>query len=111
MPTRVTISAADFDPMPPLRQAALDRIDDAFNAEGARLAHVEQAHAQKRIWAATSDARLKPEADLRGMTVEALAADILTKPDELAAREARRIALKLRVRAAATPQELDAIRV
>jgi hypothetical protein len=109
MPTRVTISIVDFDPMPSLRQARLDRIDEAFNAEGARVSHVEAAHAQKRLWAATRDPRLKPEADLRGMTVEDLAAEILAKPDELAEREAKRIALKLRVRAAATPQDLDAI--
>jgi len=54
---------------------------------------------------------LKPEADLRGMTVEALSALILTKPDDLAEREAQRVTLKLRIRAAATPQELDSIKL
>jgi hypothetical protein len=105
--TRVTL--ASLDPMPALRQAAEDRVDAAFNAMRAQVSHVEAAHAQKRLWAATCDPRLKPEADLRAMTVEQLAEVILTKPDELAAREARRIALKLRIRFAATPQDLDAI--
>ena len=106
--TRLSIT---LDPMPALRQAAEDRFDAAFNAMATQVAHVDAAHAQKRLWAATNDPRLKPEADLRGMTVEALSALILTKSDELAEREARRVALKLRIRAAATPQELDAIKL
>jgi hypothetical protein len=97
--------------MPALRQAAEDRFDAAFNAMAARATHVDAAHAEKRQWAATNDPRLEPEANARGMTVEALASLILTKPDDLAEREARRIALKLRIRAAATPQELDAIKL
>ncbi len=106
--TRLSIA---LDPMPALRQAAEDRVDAAFNAMAAQVTQVDAAHAQKRQWAATNDLRLEPEANARGMTVEALAALILTKPDELAAREARRVALKLRIRAAATPQELDAIKL
>jgi hypothetical protein len=106
--TRLSIA---LDPMPALRQAAEDRFDAAFNAIAAQVSHVDAAHAQKRLWAATNDARLGPEANARGVTVEALAALILSKPDELAVREARRVALKLRIRAAATPQELDAIKL
>jgi hypothetical protein len=106
--TRLSITV---DPMPALRQAAEDSLDVAFNAMAAQAAHLDAAHAQKRQWAATKDPRLKPEADLRGMTVEDLAALILTKPDELGAREAQRVALKLRIRAATTPQELDAIKL
>ena len=83
--TRLSIA---LDPMPALRQAAEDRFDAAFNAMAAQMAHVDAAHAQKRQWAATNDPRLEPEANVRGMTVEALAALILTKPDELAEREA-----------------------
>jgi hypothetical protein len=108
--TRVVISAgAPLDPMPMLRQAAKDRIDAAFNAEAARWSHLEAAHAQKRLWAQTRDPRLKAEADLRGKTVDELAAEILAKPDELAERELKRVAIKLRIDAAKTPKELDAI--
>ena len=105
--TRVSI--AGLDPMPALREALMERIDAAFNAEGARFSHVERAHAEKRKWAEVNDVRLKPEADLRGISVADLAALILTKPDELAVREARRMEIKQRIRAATTPQELDAI--
>ena len=106
--TRLSIT---LDPMPALRQAAEDRIDAAFNMMAAQVSHIDAAHAQKRAWAANLDPRLKPEADLRGVTVEALSALILSKPDDLAEREAQRVALKLRIRAAATPQELDAIKL
>jgi hypothetical protein len=105
--TRVSI--ASLDPMPALRQALMDRIDAGFNAEGARLSHVERAHAEKRRWAEANDVRLKPEADLRGISVADLSALILSKPDELAEREARRMQIKQRIRDATTPQELDAI--
>jgi len=57
--TRVSI--ATLDPTPALRQALMDRIDAAFNAEGARFNHVERAHAEKRKWAEVHDVRLKPE--------------------------------------------------
>jgi hypothetical protein len=108
---RVIISGGSIDPMPLLRQAMKDRVDAAFNAEAARLYHVEQAHAQKRKWAETRDPRLKAEADLRSKTVDELAAEILEKPDELAERELKRVAIKLRIDAAKTPQEFDAIKL
>jgi hypothetical protein len=110
--TRVVVKLGGggaLDPMPMLRQAAKDRIDEAFNAEATRWAHLEAAHAQKRLWAQTKDPQLKAEADLRGKTVDALAAEILAKPDELAERELKRVAIKLRIDAAKTPKELDAI--
>ena len=80
--TRLSITV---DPMPALRQASEDSVDVAFNAMAAHAAHLEAAHAQKRQWAATKYLRLQAEADLRGMTLEALASEILSKPDELAA--------------------------
>lgn len=104
--TRVSI---DLDPMPALRRAAEARIDTFFNAQAAQAAHVDAAHAQKRLWAATADPRLKSEADLRGVTIDKLAADILGRPDDVATREIRRVALKLKIRAAVTPQDIDAI--
>ena len=43
------------------------------------------------------------------MTLDGLAALILTKPDELAAREALRIAIMVKIDKATTPAELEAI--
>ena len=54
--TRLSIT---LDPMPALRQAAEDRFDAAFNAMAAQVSHVDAAHAQKRLWAATNDPRLE----------------------------------------------------
>ena len=110
MSTRIRIEAAGIlDPMPLLRQAKKDRVNAGFNDVAASAAHVEQAHAQKREWASARDPRLQAEADLRGMTLDELAALILTKPDELAAREALRIAIMVKIDKATTPAELEAI--
>ena len=110
MSMRVRIEAAGIlDPMPLLRQAKKDRVNAGFNDVAASAAHVEQAHAQKREWARARDPRLQAEADLRGMTLDELAALILTKPDELAAREALRIAIMVKIDKATTPAELEAI--
>lgn len=104
---RVTLT---LDPMPSLRKAKVDQINKAFSAIAALSLHQDQAHAQKREWAATLDDRLKPESDLRGTTVADLAALILTKPDDIAEREARRQRLLAAIAAAKTPTELDAIK-
>jgi hypothetical protein len=92
-----------------LRQAKKDRVNTAFNDLAARAAHVDQAHAQKREWARARDPRLQAEADLRGMTLDELAAMILTKPDELAEREAQRIAIMVKIDKATTPADLEVI--
>jgi hypothetical protein len=105
----MTRVSASFDPMPVLRQAKKDRVNAAFNDVAARSAHVEQAHAQKREWASARDPRLRAEADLRGMTLDEFAALILTKPDELAEREARRVAIMVKIDKATTPAELEVI--
>jgi hypothetical protein len=104
--TRVSVT---IDPMPVLREAKKERVNAAFNDWAASTAHVDQAHAQKREWASARDPRLQAEADLRGMTLDQLAALILSKPDELAAREAKRIAVMLKIDRATTPAELEAI--
>ena len=100
---------ASFDPMPLLREAKKERVNAAFNDWAASTAHVDQAHAQKREWASARDPRLQAEADLRGMTLHDLVALILSKPDELAAREAKRIAIMMKIDQATTPAELEAI--
>ena len=92
-----------------LRQARKDRVNAAFNDVAARAAHVDQAHAQKREWASARDPRLQAEADLRGMTLDELATLILTKSDELAEREARRVAIMVKIDKATTPAELEVI--
>ena len=98
-----------LDPMPAARKARKDKVNAAFDT-GAQ-AHIAQAHAIKRAWAETQDERLRPEADLRGVTVAELAALILSKPDTFAARELHRQRIMLAIEAAQTPDELDNIDV
>lgn len=95
--------------MPAMRATKIDQVNAACNDMALQNAHRDVAHAQKRQWAATNDARLQPEADLRGLTVEELAALILSKPDEPAARELRRQTKLAAIAASKTPAELDAI--
>jgi hypothetical protein len=104
--TRVSVI---IDPMPALREAKKERVNAAFNDWAASTAHLDQAHAQKREWASARDPRLQAEAELRGMTLDELAALILSKPDNLAAREAKRIAIMVKIDRATTPAELEAI--
>lgn len=99
------------DPMPGLRLAKKEKVNSGFAAIAARNLHVEQAHAQKLTWAATNDAKLKPEADLRYITVEQLASLILSKSEDApAARELQRQKIMMQIDKATTPAELDAIR-
>ncbi|WP_316214283.1 hypothetical protein [Bradyrhizobium sp. SZCCHNR2032] len=100
-----------LDPMPVLRQAKADEVTMRFNQMAAARTHTDQAYAQKRAWAEVCDARLQPEAELRGMTVLELAAAILAKPDTVAARELQRVQLLRRIAASTTPAELNAIAV
>lgn len=94
-----------IDPMPTLRQARKDKVNAAFNSLAG--SHIAQAHAQKRLWATTQDERLRPEADLRGITVAELSALILAKPDTFAERELERQRIMLAIDAAKTPAELE----
>jgi hypothetical protein len=100
---------ATFDPMPALREAKKERVNAAFNDWAASTAHVDQAHVQKREWASARDPRLQAEAELRGMSLDDLAALILSKTDELAAREAKRIAIMMKIDKATTPADLETI--
>lgn len=97
------------DPMPALRAARKVVINAAFNNAAAHGVHLDQAHAQKREWAKVEDARLLPEAELRGISVAELSTLILSKPDALAERELRRQSLMARIEAALTPADLDQI--
>lgn len=97
------------DPMPALRAARKERINAAFNAAAAHTAHLDQAYAQKREWAKAQDARLTPEAELRGITVAELSDLILSKSDTLAERELRRQSILAKIEKAKTPAELESI--
>lgn len=99
----------DADPMVELREQRKAKVNENFNAIATANAHLDAAYAQKRQWAETLDERLKPEADLRGITVAELAELILSKPDLVAAREYERQQIMARIDAAATPAELDGI--
>jgi hypothetical protein len=98
-----------IDPMPVLRRAKADEVTVHFNQLAIASAHTDHAYAQKRLWAATRDARLEPEAALRGLSVDDLAALILAKPDKVQARELARVTLLTRIAVARTPGELNAI--
>lgn len=98
-----------INPMPGLKAAKIIRVNENFNNIALGSLNREQAHAQKRVWAGTNDTRLKPEADLRGISVDALAEIILSKPDTATDRELHRQTIMLRIEAAQTPEELNAI--
>jgi hypothetical protein len=102
---RITVN----DPMAALRADRAERVNRNFSTIAADRLHLDSAHAQKRVWAASQDDRLKPEADLRGITVAELAAQIMAKPDHAAARELSRQKIMMRIDAARTPEELQAI--
>ncbi|MFC0243687.1 hypothetical protein [Rhodopseudomonas telluris] len=112
----MTVFTLTIDPMPALRADAKLKIDRAFNQAAVGSAHLDAAYAAKREIArrvADGDAAaaeaLQDEAALRGVTAAALAADILTKPDTLADREARRQVALSEIRQASTPDDLKAV--
>lgn len=88
----------------PLRASAEARVDAYFAGLARVNAHRDQAHREKRRAAELASERpeafatLAAEAELIGVAPRDLAATILAKPDDFAARELRRRQLKLRVR-------------
>lgn len=100
------------DSMPVRRAKATSEINEHFNALASKEVHRDMAHAAKRSAAAavlaggSALAWFTAEADLRGVTVEALAADIASKPDNAAERELKRQRLMLAIAAATTPDEI-----
>lgn len=107
--TRLTIT---IDPMPVLRTAATETVNDRFNAEAQTSIHRDQAHAEKRAIATTVSAGGSPspeftaEATLRAVTPTALAALVLSKPNLAAQRELARQQIMVRIDAATTPAEI-----
>lgn len=99
-----------IDPMLAMRAAKIQAVNERFNRIAADNLHRDRAHAMKRQWAVScQDSRLQSEADLRGISVAALSAVILSKPDNEAAREVERQRLMSRIDLAAVPTDFDSI--
>lgn len=99
-----------LSPMPALRVSAVARINAHFNSMA--QPHVDAAHAAKRKAASAGVPYpdwFAQEAALRGITADALADLVTSKPDNVAARELERQRTLAKVDAAKTPAELDAI--
>jgi hypothetical protein len=104
----------DTDPMPVLRIAARDKVDIWFNDVAQRHLHRNAAHVAKRaaaerLLAGETMTALDEEAALRGLSSADLARLILSKPDEILAREACRQRVFAAIAQAATPAALDDI--
>lgn len=98
-----------INPLPALKQAKKERVNQNFNSMTADNLHKDLVYTQKREWAKTADARLQPEADIRKITVEELSVLILSKPDNLSARELIRQDVMQQIEDAQTMAELDAV--
>lgn len=94
-----------FDPMPELRLSKKQSVNEGFATKG--NAFIDVVYAQKRLWAETQDTRLQAEANLRGISIAALSAAILSKPDLMAEREFTRQKIMKAIDAAQTPPELE----
>lgn len=99
-------------PMDALRAAAVTKVNERYNAIAAQNVHRDAAHAAKRTVAAavlagaTAPAEFVSESTLRGVTAAALAADIASRPNEIAQRELARQTELLAIAAATTPDQL-----
>jgi hypothetical protein len=98
--------------MPVRRAAAVEKINEHFNALATKEVHRDQAHAAKRTAAATllaggaAPAWFTAEAEMRGVSTIAFAIDVAGKPDNAAERELKRQQLMLAIAAATTPDEI-----
>lgn len=105
----------NLDPLPNLRLAAEDKINQHFNEISKTFLHRDKAHASKRAIAESvvnggaSTDEFVEEATLRGLSPLDLAKLILSKPDTLAARELQRQKLMIAIQSAGTPEALDAL--
>jgi hypothetical protein len=100
----------NLDPMPALRAVAIAKINAQFNTQA--QPHVDAAHDAKRKAAAAGAPYpdwFTAEAALRGITPEALATLIASKPDNVGARELARQQTLAAIAAATSPAELDSI--
>jgi hypothetical protein len=100
----------NLDPMPALRAVAVAKINATFNTQA--QPHIDAAHDAKRKVAAAGAPYpdwFMAEATLRGITPEALAALVASKPDTAGARELARQQALAAIAAATSPAELDSI--
>jgi hypothetical protein len=106
-----------LDPMPALRDLTTHRVNAHFNDIATGNLHRDQAHALKRDQAAqvaaggAAPAEFAAEADLRGLTAQALATLVLSKGNSAAQRELDRQKILAKIAAAVTPAELDVLPV
>lgn len=100
----------NLDPMPALRTNAVALANQWFNDKA--QPHVDAAHAAKRAVASVGAPYpdwFTAEAALRGITADALAALVTSKPDNAAARELHRQKVMMAIAACTTPAELDTL--
>lgn len=94
-----------IDPLPMAKASRKTKVNAAFNITA--TPHLDAAYAQKRLWAEHDVSKLETEAQMRGMTAEALAEVILSKPDTIAERELQRQRIMKRIDEATSLQELE----
>lgn len=103
-----------IDPMPALRAAAKTQVDAWFNGVASTNQHRDAIHplkraaAQKLLAGDTTVADLDAEAALRRTSPRDLAALIVSKPDELAARELHRQKAFAKIETIAAAADLEA---
>ena len=109
--SRVIISGS---PEVALRAKVAEDVNEAYNRLTSNNIHRDLAHAQKRLEASNiasggeASKEFQVEADLMGISALELAAMILSKPNEAAARELERRKLLIKI-AAGSIEELKAI--
>lgn len=107
----------EVNPMPAMAARAVRAINDHFNRMATVEAHRDAAHLRKREMARrvigseqlAEDHPFAVEAGLRGLSVTDFAALVLTKPDNVQARELERQTMLLAVVNATTPAEIETI--
>lgn len=104
-----------IDTMASARVEKAEQVNAMFDRLASASPHREASHPMKRAVAMAVEAGSEPpaefeaEATARGMTPAALAALILSKTDTLAQREWTRQQMMLKIDAAASLQDLEAV--
>ena len=103
-----------INPMPALIADAEAQVNEHYNRLAAMSAQQDQEHAIKRVLAQQVGAGqpASPEfaaaAAIEGVSIDALAATVVAKPDDVLIRANARRALVLKMRAAQIPADLTA---
>lgn len=103
-----------IDPLAPMREIAVARVNGYYNRKAQDLLHKEKAYPEKRAAAetllsgGTATDELIAEAALTGITVEELAQTIVSKPVvSTAQRELERQQVMHKIATIGTPKELE----